>query len=152
MLALVSAIQASPIAPKRITFELTETAVMQDFEAAEQAINLLRSLGTRIALDDFGTGYSSLSYVSRLPIDVIKIDRSFVEKIHTVTGRKIVSTILALSENLKLTCIVEGVETANQLKALGALGCRFYQGYYFSRPVPISEAIAALNQDDRKLA
>ncbi|MFE1602979.1 putative bifunctional diguanylate cyclase/phosphodiesterase [Methylobacterium sp. ID0610] len=134
---IIAVIRRSGIAPSRLTFELTETALLADLDAASRSIGLLRSLGAKVALDDFGTGYSSLGYVHRLGLDKIKIDRSFVASLDTPTGEGIVKTILHLCENLGLECIAEGVETEAQREALRGFGCRFLQGYLIGRPVPI---------------
>ena len=126
----------SPLAASRIEFEVTETAVMRDFDQAAQALETLRSLGARIALDDFGTGFSSLSHVHRMKPDKIKIDRSFIIDIETsASSRGIVRTIADMCRNLGLECVAEGVETEAQLRILEALGCHLIQGYLFGRPM-----------------
>jgi diguanylate cyclase (GGDEF)-like protein len=129
-------VRGSGVPPGRIEFEVTETALLQDFEHAAAAINTLHALGVRIALDDFGTGFSCLSYVHRLPLDKIKIDRSFVSDVTVSrTSPAIIKTVVALCKNLNLACVVEGVETDAQLRAVKALGCHHVQGYLLSRPV-----------------
>jgi diguanylate cyclase (GGDEF)-like protein len=140
MLQLVAAIQASKIDPTRLQFEVTETALLVDFEAALRALHLLRNLGCRIALDDFGTGYSSLSYVHKLPLDTIKIDRRFVMDLeHNSKARDIVKTIVSLSNALKINCVAEGVETQEQVKILRQNGCHLMQGFLYSVPLPASQ-------------
>jgi diguanylate cyclase (GGDEF)-like protein len=135
--ALIAMVEAGPIDAKRITFELTETALMRDFDAAVRGIRSLRALGIRIALDDFGIGYSSLGYLRRLPLDKVKVDRSFTADIDETSGRTIVTAILGLCQTLELDCIVEGVETEAQLGKLQALGYRMAQGYFFAAPMPL---------------
>jgi len=104
-------------------------------KAREVLPDSLRELGCEVHLDDFGSGYSSLSYVHRLPLDAIKIDRSFVLEVETSeVSRGIIRTIVDLCRNLKLQCVVEGVETAGQVAALRELGCDAMQGFYFSEP------------------
>ncbi|MET0259255.1 MAG: EAL domain-containing protein, partial [Methylobacterium sp.] len=138
VLAIMATVRASGVEPGRITMELTETALMRDFDLAQRSIGVLRALGMRIALDDFGTGYSSLGYVHRLDLDKIKIDRSFMANIDVASGHSIVATILDLAQNLSLDCIAEGVETDAQVATLRRLGCRFVQGYLVGRPEPIA--------------
>ena len=129
-------IEDSGIEPARISLEITETALMRDFDVARSALLALKATGLQISLDDFGTGYSSLGYVHRLPIDKIKIDRSFMAGLTTEkASRDIVTTIVDLCRNLNLVCIVEGVETAEHVLILRGLGCRAMQGFYFSRPL-----------------
>ena len=137
-------IEDSGIDPARISLEITETALMRDFDMARSALLALKATGLQISLDDFGTGYSSLGYVHRLPIDKIKIDRSFMAGLTTEkASRDIVKTIVDLCRNLNLVCIVEGVETAEHVLILRGLGCRAMQGYYFSRPLD-EQAVAAV--------
>ncbi|HEY0853649.1 MAG TPA: EAL domain-containing protein [Devosia sp.] len=140
---IVRLVRASGVAPKRIDFEITETAVMRDFEQSRAALTELRALGCSIALDDFGSGYSSLSNVHRLPLDKLKIDRGFIAELEARdASRAILRTMLDLCRNLKLECVVEGAETAGQVAILTQLGCRFLQGYFISRPMPV-DAIPA---------
>ena len=135
MAAVRKIVRSSGVAPRRIEFEITETAVMRDFEQAAEALRTLRELGTRVALDDFGTGFSSLSHVHRLKPDKIKIDRSFVTDITTSgSARGIVSTIADMCRNLGLECVAEGVETEAQLELLLSLGCSLIQGYLIGPP------------------
>jgi diguanylate cyclase (GGDEF)-like protein len=132
----------SDIPPGRIVFEITEGALLQDFDLAAETIEALHRLGARIALDDFGVGFSSLGYVHRLKLDKIKIDRSFVTDIErTETAPKIIRSIVDLCRNLELDCVIEGVETPSQLALLLGLGAGHVQGFLFSAPLPV-EAIA----------
>jgi len=134
---IVNLVQASGVPPRRIDFEITETAVMRDFEQSLAALTELRALGCSIALDDFGSGYSSLSNVHRLPLDKLKIDRGFIGELEARdASRAILRTMLDLCRNLKLDCVVEGAETPGQVAILTQLGCRFLQGYFISRPMP----------------
>ena len=136
ILSILAIVRESGFPPARLDFEVTETAVMLDFEQARDGLNALKALGARISLDDFGTGYSSLSCVRKLPLDKIKVDRSFVIEIENdPLGRQIVRTIVDLCRNLSLDCVVEGVETEGQQEILQAHGCRLMQGYYFSKPL-----------------
>lgn len=132
-------INKSTVDPKRIAFELTETSVMSDYDAAVMGIRALRELGIRVALDDFGTGYSSLSYLRQLPLDKVKVDRSFVTDINKPSGRNIVAAIVGLCRTLQLELIIEGVETEGQLIALQAVGCSLAQGYLFAKPMSVAE-------------
>jgi EAL domain-containing protein (putative c-di-GMP-specific phosphodiesterase class I) len=124
-----------------LKLEITESACMENFEAAIAMLSHLKSTGIWLGIDDFGTGYSSLSYLHRLTLDTLKIDRSFISRIGTHgKDSEIVETIVSLAHHLKLDVIAEGVETAEQLARLQALGCEYGQGYYFSRPVPAEAA------------
>lgn len=138
--ALSCLIVESGVAPGRILFEVTESGLMRDLVDAQRALVQLRALGVLIALDDFGTGYSSLSYVQRLPLDRLKIDRSFIVRIgEDETSLNIVRSILDLCRHLGLRCIVEGVESSEQMRVLRAAGCRSMQGYLFHRPMPAAD-------------
>lgn len=122
--------------PCRIDFEITETSVMGDMAQANTALLSLLSLGSRIALDDFGTGHSSLTYVQKLPLDRIKVDRSFVAEVTSdPTSRAIVKTTVELCRNLGISCVFEGIETEEQLAVLQGLGGKVMQGYLFGRPM-----------------
>jgi len=142
---LLDTLKASDFPARRLDFEITETAVLSDLEKAKASIDPLKALGAHVSLDDFGCGYSSLAYVRRLPIDRIKIDRSFVAEIETdPTSQKIVRTIVDLCRNMELDCVAEGVETPAQLHILQATGCFKAQGYFFSKPMPAGEVAAFL--------
>ena len=122
--------------PCRVDFEITETAMMRDMEQASDALVALLALGSRIALDDFGTGHSSLTHVQKLPLDRIKVDRSFVMDVTTdATSRAIVKTTVDLCRNLGISCVFEGIETEEQLDVLLGLGGTVMQGYLFGRPM-----------------
>ncbi len=137
-LQLTAEIVRSGINPRRIEFEVTETAVMADFDQALHCLSALRGVGCRIALDDFGTGFSSLSYVHRLPLDKIKIDARFIAGIESNAAvRNIVKSIVDLSHNLSLACVAEGVETEAQARIIAELGCDHAQGYHYARPLPL---------------
>jgi diguanylate cyclase (GGDEF)-like protein/PAS domain S-box-containing protein len=128
------------LAPSCLEIELTESLFMSDITPAVETLHRIKALGVNLSIDDFGTGYSSLSYLSRFPIDVLKIDRSFVNDIGIDDNESpIVASIITLAHNLKLAVIAEGVETLAQLDYLRALGCDEMQGYYFSRPLPADE-------------
>jgi len=122
-------------APTDLEIELTESAVMANPQNVSGIFSRLRQLGVSVAVDDFGTGYSSLAYLRRLPIDILKIDRSFVMDADcNEEDAQIVKTILALGQALKLQVVAEGIETRGQADLLQSLGCRSAQGYLFSRP------------------
>lgn len=122
--------------PALLELEITEGVLMQNVDATMEALNRLKALGVRLAIDDFGTGYSSLSYLQRFPIDVLKIDQSFIRGLSRDSNdAALVSAIISLGKSLKLTVIAEGVETLEQLNFLKALQCEEGQGYYFSKAV-----------------
>jgi len=132
--------------PEDLVLELTEGLVMNDFVETSRQMKRLKRLGVRIAIDDFGTGYSSLSYLHRLPLDVLKIDRSFMENLNESDGtRPIVEAVLLMANALGLQVVAEGVETAEQLLTLRQSGCDVIQGYFFSRPVPPAAAAGFLH-------
>ena len=115
--------------------EITESAVLRDTDLAVEHLQHLRALGVKIALDDFGTGYSSLAHLRGLPIDIVKIDRTFVGDLTDPTARGgIASAILQLAHNMQLTAVAEGVETAEQLVRLQQAGCKYAQGFFIGRP------------------
>lgn len=126
--------------PQRLKIELTESALATNIDDLIEKMFLLKSKGIRFSLDDFGTGYSSLAYLKRLPLDQLKIDRSFVRDLFTDSNDvAIVRTIIALADTLGLGIIAEGVETAEQRDFLAGIGCHVYQGYFFSRPLPLED-------------
>jgi EAL domain-containing protein (putative c-di-GMP-specific phosphodiesterase class I) len=127
---------AADLDPHSLVLEITETAIMAQPDAAITILTKLRRHGVRLALDDFGTGYSSLSYLQRLPVDILKIDRSFVSGVAGGTeDSALARAIVTLGQTLGLEVVAEGVETAEQLAALRELGCQLGQGYYFARPL-----------------
>ncbi|MFT4089579.1 MAG: EAL domain-containing protein [Asticcacaulis sp.] len=136
VLRLITIIETSGFDPKRLDLEITETAVMLDFNEALNSINMLKTLGCGISLDDFGTGFASLSQIHALPLNRIKIDRSFVTNIdRTPASFKIVKSLLALCADMELGCVTEGVETQAEAATLQQLGCRYAQGYFYSPPL-----------------
>lgn len=142
-----STIARHQINPSLLNLELTESMLLDDSEATITSMNQLKKIGVRFELDDFGTGYSSLQYLKRLPLYQLKIDQSFVRDIHEdLNDRALVTTIITMSHSLGLKVIAEGVETADQLEFLKANNCDHYQGYYFSKPVPITEFEALLQK------
>ena len=129
------------ISPDRLILELTESVVMEDYDIVVRQMNLLRQCGVHIAMDDFGTGYSSLSYIHRIPVDVLKIDRSFVERLAEPEGtRPIVEAVIAMAKHLGMTVVAEGVETTEQQAILQNAGCNGFQGYLFARPLAPEDA------------
>jgi diguanylate cyclase (GGDEF)-like protein len=154
VLAVIAAVRKSNINPSRLLLELTETAAIRDFSAAEQSIRTLRAFGFSIALDDFGTGQSSLSYLHRLPIDKVKLDRSFLLEAGGSSGRDLLGGVVKLCHSLKMSCVAEGVEDAEQLRFLQEIGCDLYQGYHYAKPMPIAELLAFLpgRVSDQRLA
>jgi EAL domain-containing protein (putative c-di-GMP-specific phosphodiesterase class I) len=129
----------------KVIFEITETAVIGDMENSLKALETLHDMGIHIALDDFGTGYSSLTYLQKLPIDIIKLDKSFVWSIGIDEAKSfIVKTVIDLAHRLGIKVVAEGVETEEQLSFLKAAGCDLAQGYYFSKPIDKASADAFL--------
>jgi diguanylate cyclase (GGDEF)-like protein len=141
---IARSVRTSGLDPRMLTLEITESAIMVDTEAAAATLLRLKDLGIQLAIDDFGTGYSSLSYLKRFRVDTLKIDRSFVDKLgEDPHDTAIVRGVVALAKSLNLAVTAEGIETADQLEELRALGCDKGQGYYFARPLP-PESLEAL--------
>jgi len=139
---LAQLLRACRIEPSRLRLELTESMLIGNGAIALQALGNLRATGVRLCIDDFGTGYSSLSYLHELPIDALKIDRSFIGAIvQDDRKHKIVQSILLLGKGLGIEVVAEGVETEQQADALRKLGCERAQGYYFSRPLPLEQLV-----------
>ena len=138
------------INPHCVKLELTESAVMENAETTILMLKQLRTLGVQLSIDDFGTGYSSLSYLHRFPIDMLKIDRSFVSTMEGGSENgEIVRTIIALAKTLGLSVVAEGIESIHQLHQLRILGCEYGQGFLFSRPVPVAEIEKILEDKNR---
>jgi EAL domain-containing protein (putative c-di-GMP-specific phosphodiesterase class I) len=136
-------IARTEIRPERLVLEVTESTAMGDVHASLEALGRLKALGVRLAMDDFGTGYSSLSHLKHFPIDVLKIDRSFVQGVDAdAQDQAIVRSVVALARSLHLSVTAEGIETTDQHAFLRQLGCDRGQGYLLGRPAP-AEALAA---------
>ena len=132
------AISVAAEAAAGLQLEITESLIMQDVNHSIVSLLAIRALGVTIAIDDFGTGFSSLNYLAKLPVDTLKIDRSFViEMVSGTGGLTLVSVIINLAHALKLSTVAEGVETEEQLRQLQLLGCDEMQGYLFGKPVPV---------------
>jgi diguanylate cyclase (GGDEF)-like protein len=145
---LTEALEASLLPPHLLKLEITETALMVDSEETMRLAQRLKDFGIRLVIDDFGTGYSSLSYLQRLPIDTLKIDRSFISGINEKPGgnRNIVEAIVSLAHKLGMTVVAEGIETPEQYAILMQMGCELGQGYLFSPPLPKTRADQLVQQ------
>ena len=134
-------LQATGLHPSSLKLEITESSLIEHTEATIAMLQRLKTSGIELAIDDFGTGYSSLSYLHRFPIDTLKIDRSFVNKMDVELEKlELIRTIATLAWNLSMDVVAEGIETQQQLSHLKALGCEYGQGYLFSKPVDASAA------------
>jgi EAL domain-containing protein (putative c-di-GMP-specific phosphodiesterase class I) len=134
------------LAGSDLCLELTESVLMVDAEVARTTLDALRACGVRLAIDDFGTGYSSLAYLERLPVELLKVDRTFVAGM--VGGNVIVNAVLGLARALELEVVAEGVESPDQLEALLSMGCRYAQGYLLARPMSaaaVADHLVAVN-------
>jgi EAL domain-containing protein (putative c-di-GMP-specific phosphodiesterase class I) len=129
------ALRESGLDPSALTLEVTETVMMTDTDLVVERLEAVKRLGVRLAMDDFGTGYSSLSYLSRLPVDILKMDRSFLQGGARPSTSGLATAVLALGETLALDVVAEGIEHAEQCETLRALGCTLGQGFHFSRPM-----------------
>jgi EAL domain-containing protein (putative c-di-GMP-specific phosphodiesterase class I) len=141
---VMRAIKGANIPPSSLELELTESIVMNDVDHVAARLGELRKLGVRVSVDDFGTGYSSLAYLSKLPLDVLKIDRSFVRELDAEGTRgdqasAVAQAITSLGHSLGLDVLAEGVETRGQLERLDHIGCDEVQGFLFAKPVPPNE-------------
>jgi diguanylate cyclase (GGDEF)-like protein/PAS domain S-box-containing protein len=133
-------LEQSLVSPDRICFEITESVLMEDAAKSVASLEELKDIGVELAIDDFGTGYSSLAYLRRFPVDVLKVDRSFVDGLGPDPhDSSIVAAIVNLAHTLGLVCVAEGVETDEQLAGLRGLGCDAAQGYLFARPAPVPD-------------
>lgn len=143
---VMAAIEKYRINPRRVILEITETLFMSGFEKVLPVLHRLRGEGISLSMDDFGTGYSSLSLLRRLPIDELKIDKSFVDHINTEEpARNMVESIIAIGHNHNMRLVAEGVEDESQFETLRQMGCSRYQGYYFSRPVEVPDLVRFLD-------
>ncbi len=139
--------ETAGVAPELLELELTESMLMSDMDASIEVLQMFRNLGYRIAIDDFGTGFSCLNYLRRLPVNILKIDQSFVRDMQSdEASLAIVSYIIRLAQSLGMDTIAEGVETSNEMTLLASEGCRLMQGYHFSKPLPPAQFDAWLAQ------
>ena len=137
---VTATLEATGLDPALLELELTESTLLENQREVASDLHGLRRLGVRIAIDDFGTGYSSLAYLQLLPIDRLKIDRSFIQNLDSnVNGAAIVQAVAGIGRSLNLEVLAEGVETAGQLRQVQAAGCQFVQGYYYSRPLTVEQ-------------
>jgi diguanylate cyclase (GGDEF)-like protein/PAS domain S-box-containing protein len=142
-------LRLSGLAPERLVLEITESTLIDDSVVASEQLKELRSGNIRTALDDFGTGYSSLAYVQRLPLDIIKIDKEFVQSVEELRSQALANTIVSMARNLGLRTVAEGVETESQALELARIGCEFAQGYLFFKPLS-AVAMTALAEFERE--
>jgi diguanylate cyclase (GGDEF)-like protein/PAS domain S-box-containing protein len=144
------ALGAAGLAPERLTLEITESVLMQDAEAVLVQLTALKALGVSLAIDDFGTGYSSLSYLRRFPVDILKIDKSFVDSV-AHHGTALVKAIVNMGASLQMTTVAEGIEDEGQAATLEELGCDVGQGFLFARPLPADQFEAAVKSREQHL-
>ncbi len=131
-----------------LELELTETVLMEDQESSRKMLDELKILGLLVAMDDFGTGYSSLGFLKRFPVDILKIDRTFIRDIcEDSDDRAICSAIVSLAQALKLDVIAEGVETVEQMDLLRDQGCHIIQGFLFARPMPAEKVMSWITDE-----
>ncbi len=150
---VANALRVAGLRRDQLVLELTESTLLANSEETVGILTSLKSLGVRLAIDDFGTGYSSLSYLHRFPVDVLKIDKSFVEGVAAGPGANaLASAVIALGNTLSLRTVAEGIENEAQYEALTALGCKFGQGYLFSRPLPPGDVMPFLLMHGQRAA
>ena len=145
-------LKEADISPEMLTLEITESAIMSDPDQALRALQALSTLGVRLSIDDFGTGHSSLSYIKKLPVNEIKIDRSFVMEMDAIKDDAvIVSTTLNMCHSLGLKVVAEGIESQSVFQTLQQLDCDYAQGYFLTKPLPQNELLNWLDEKKRRL-
>ena len=144
-----AALRDSGVEPQMLVLEITETVMMADYELASRRLQQLKEIGVRIAMDDFGTGYSSLSYLSRFPVDILKMDRSFLSSNASPQAAGLAAAIVALGESLQLEVVAEGIELSDQYQVLRNLGCDLGQGFFIARPMDLATTREWLADADR---
>ena len=150
---VVQILRETGLDPRSLGIEFTESVAMQDAERTSLVLSELKALGVQTSIDDFGTGYSSLSHLRRLPLDVLKLDRSFVsEMLNNNESREIVHTIISLAHILCMDVVAEGVETVEQANQLRSLGCKYAQGYFFSKPMTQAMAQTLIGSGVREVS
>jgi len=146
---LLERIERSPCDGRRLLFEITETTLIAEVETARNVLERLRATGARIALDDFGTGYSSLSSLHQLPLDMVKIDRSFAPRLDETVGRRLISAIRNLARALSLECVIEGIETEDQLLSARIAGFSLAQGFHIARPMTLDDMLSRVESSSK---
>jgi EAL domain-containing protein (putative c-di-GMP-specific phosphodiesterase class I) len=142
---VTAALRESGLPARAVVLEVTESAVMEDVDVAVARLHALKDLGLRLAVDDFGTGYSSLSYLDRFPVDIVKIDKSFIDGLTSgALGSPLVTAIVNLGSLLGLGVTAEGIERVEQVARLRQMGCARGQGFYFAKPMPARSLAAEL--------
>ena len=138
--AIRSALRDTGIEPRNLTLEVTESLAINDMRRMKEILSSIRELGVRIALDDFGAGYSSLNYIREIPLDVIKVDRSFIKGLtKDEYSQSFIKMVAKLAEAIDVSICLEGIETREQYKVLEGMKVRLVQGYYFDKPLPREE-------------
>ena len=145
-------LQEFGVPPSKMVLEITESALVEDLDAAAVRLHELKGAGCRVALDDFGTGFASLAHLRSLPIDILKIDRIFVNELRPDHTHPFVSLVVDTGRLLGVRVVGEGVETAQQADTLSELGCELLQGFYFGRPGPVDQLSAAVKDHDVRTA
>ena len=140
---MIDALLASGLAPHRLLLELTESTMIDDYAEAAERLAAIRELGVRIALDDFGAGYTSLRQLQSFPVDVVKLDQTFIKTTMEHDGG-VLDGLISMANSLGLETVGEGIEESAQLTRLREANCHYAQGYLFSRPVPLAELDAAI--------
>ena len=144
---IIELLEQNNIPVTAIRFEITESALMRDYDKALMYMTQIQQKGFLIALDDFGTGFSSLKYLKEFPINIIKVDKSFVDDIgKNKNNEAIILTTLSMAKQLNMSCVAEGIETIEQVNFFKKNNCRHLQGYYFSKPVPAANIPALLER------
>jgi EAL domain-containing protein (putative c-di-GMP-specific phosphodiesterase class I) len=141
---LLDIVKQHALPPPQLTLEVTESAMMHNVHKSLAVVSCIHELGFRISIDDFGTGQSALAQLRRLPVDELKIDRSFVQALHDRKDEAIVRTTIDLAHELGLSVVAEGVETVEALNRLTSFGCEYAQGYYIGKPLPPQDFLAWL--------
>lgn len=149
----LKAISDAKVDPSQIKIEITERILMENPDHARKTLDACKEAGAKIAIDDFGTGYSSLNYLYYFPIDILKIDQSFIRIMHDDTRcRELVRSIVGLGKNLQLSVVAEGIEAQEDAELLQDMGCDWAQGFYFAKPMPEDQVIHLLSEWDKKTA
>ena len=144
--SIINVIKSYDISPSEIELEITETILIEDFRAVYEKLMLLRDFGLRISLDDFGTGFSSLSYLKKLPIDTLKIDKSFIDTVLEDSATRVITeAIINMVKALGIESVAEGVEEQKQYEYLYSIGCDVIQGYLFGKPLSTEEVEKVLD-------